>query len=89
VKLAQILGNIIKKAGGAAGAVKLFIDGLKQNRYKSVELESIIDSFSQKSTLPYDFYEGSAVVYNNEIHILGSQASGNQTKHYKWNGNSW
>ena len=24
------------------------------------------------STLPYEFYSGSAVVWNNEIHILGS-----------------
>ena len=41
------------------------------------------------STLLYDFYDGSAVVYNNEIHILGSYASGNYTKHYKWDGKSW
>ena len=33
------------------------------------------------STLPYDFYYGSAVVYNNEIHILGG--NNNYTKHYK------
>lgn len=34
--------------------------------------------------LPYDFYEGGAVVYNGEIHILG-----NDTSHYKWNGSEW
>ena len=39
------------------------------------------------STLPYSFYYGSAVVYNNEIHILGGD--GNATKHYKYNGSSW
>ena len=33
--------------------------------------------------LPYSFYNGSAVVYNNEIHILGSNNSGNYNKHYK------
>ena len=38
--------------------------------------------------LPYEFYSGSAVVYNNEIHILGS-GGGNYTKHYKWNGTTW
>ena len=32
------------------------------------------------STLPYSFYDGSAVVYNNEIHILGSNDS--YIKHY-------
>ena len=41
------------------------------------------------STLPYDFYGGSAVVYNNEIHILGSSKGNYQTKHYKFNGTSW
>ena len=47
-------------------------------------------SWTSVSTLPYNFYYGSAVVYNNEIHILGgSGSSGNQTKHYKYNGSSW
>ena len=41
------------------------------------------------STLPYEFYGGSAVVLNGEIHILGSYDSGNSTKHYKWNGSTW
>ena len=41
------------------------------------------------STLPYNFYGGCAVVYNNEIHILGGSDSSNYTKHYKWNGSSW
>ena len=34
------------------------------------------------SILPYSFYYGSAVVYNNEIHILGSDDSSYKTKHY-------
>ena len=40
-------------------------------------------SWTQLSTLPYSFYQGSAVVYNNEVHILGSGYSSNYTKHYK------
>lgn len=39
--------------------------------------------------LPYDFSYASAVVYNNEIHLLGSQVNNMYTKHYKWNGSSW
>ena len=40
--------------------------------------------------LPYSFYQGSAVIYNGEIHILGGgDNSGNYTKHYKWNGSTW
>lgn len=39
------------------------------------------------STLPYNIYAGQAVVYSNEIHILGGLTG--QTSHYKWNGTSW
>ena len=46
------------------------------------------------STLPYKFYRGSAVVLNNEIHILGGSSSSGgastyYTNHYKYNGTSW
>ena len=41
------------------------------------------------STLPYPFYYSSAVVYNGEIHILGSGDSGYDKYHYKWDGSSW
>ena len=43
--------------------------------------------------MPYGFYYGSSVVYNNEIHILGGSGSTsyvpNGENHYKWNGSSW
>ena len=41
------------------------------------------------STLPYSFQYGSAVVLNDEIHILGGSDSGTSKKHYKWDGTSW
>ena len=41
----------------------------------------------QVSTLPYTFSSGGAVIYNNEIHILGGYD--NYYKHYKWNGSTW
>ena len=37
--------------------------------------------------IPYTFYNGSAVVYNNKIHMLGSQ--GYQTRHYSFDGDSF
>ena len=46
-------------------------------------------SWSTVSTLPYKFYNGSAVVLDGEIHILGSKYSGDEQKHYKWDGISW
>lgn len=37
--------------------------------------------------LPFDFYQGAAVVYNNRIHILGGERE--PRKHYSWDGTSW
>ena len=34
-------------------------------------------------------YDGSAVVYNNEIHIMGVCSNSEWTKHYKWDGSTW
>ena len=39
--------------------------------------------------LPYDFCDGCAVVYHDEIHILGSSIDGFKMMHYKWNGSEW
>ena len=50
-------------------------------------VSEIIVASNSISTLPYNFYNGSAVVLNNEIHILGG--NGKRTAHYKWNGKSW
>ena len=63
------------------------IDGEIQNR----DIKLITDGFDWggASTLPYDFYLGSAVIYNNEIHILGSSNSSSNTKHYKYDGSTW
>ena len=51
--------------------------------------QQVIKEQIELLNLPYEFYRGSAVVYNNEIHILGSSYSGNETNHYKYNGSSW
>ena len=42
------------------------------------------NTWSSVSTLPYIFYYGGAVVYNNEIHILGCGDNNNYNKHYKY-----
>lgn len=79
--MAQILGNIIKKAKGAAGAVELYIDGDKQTQYKKCELFN--NEWVRESTIPFSFGTGKALVYNNKIHVLSG------TNHYAWDGNSW
>ena len=51
------------------------------------ELKEINESVS---TLPYNFLNGSAVVLNGEIHILGTYGiSAYYNAHYKWDGSSW
>ena len=45
------------------------------------EDSAIVNQDEVISTLPYEFYNGSAVVLNNEIHILGSKYSNNNKKH--------
>ena len=42
------------------------------------------------STLPYDFQNSWAVVFNGEIHILGGQYDNSYYNyHYKYNGTTW
>ena len=39
--------------------------------------------------VPFIFCEGSAFVFENEIHIMGGNPTDGYTKHYKFNGNDW
>ena len=42
------------------------------------------------SKLPYNFYEGAAVVLDENIHIFGSNAGeAHHAKHYMWDGTAW
>ena len=64
------------------------------NKYKKAIVDNRILSSggvwtNPVSDLPYDFKNSSAVVYNGEIHILGSSNANYQTNHYKYNGSSW
>ena len=55
----------------------------------SLVLKSRTDDIKEID-LPYNFHSGSAIVLNNEIHILGSSDSSSTYKyHYKYNGNTW
>ena len=75
--------NLSNKIGSAGAEV--YIDDVKtavnEIRLKKHDI--------MPSMLLYDFYNGSAVVFNNEIHMLGgsspSSSSTGLTKHYKFN----
>ena len=73
--------------GGSGGLVTLNGEPII-TAVNLVSKSETVSSLSM-STLPYEFYNGSAVVYNGEIHIFGSQYSDHYTKHYKWDGSSW
>ena len=45
--------------------------------------------WTQISTLPYDPVHGRGIVYNNEIHVMSSNAWNGGYEHYKWNGVEW
>lgn len=48
---------------------------------------ALVYKWISASTLPYSVYNSSAVILNNEIHLLGG--TGKTTSHYKWNGTTW
>ena len=54
-------------------------------------IPEIYKSYSWQSMpqLPYYFHEGCAVVFDGEIHLLGSEESSYRTLHYKYNGTRW
>lgn len=82
----ELLSLVKRKIAEKSGVI-VTIDGELYN--EDVQFLVFNDIMLGLSDLPYDFYNGSAVVLNNEIHILGSGDSGNYTKHYKWDGSTW
>ena len=71
------------------GSGSALAGGLQIEKYVDEQVNGCVSV----STLPYEFYQGSAVVLNNEIHILGSRDDSNtpvrDKYHYKYNGTSW
>ena len=73
------------KQAASSGAVSGSAGGLHIGKYVDEQVSGCVSV----STLPYSFSGGSAIVLNNELHILGSNNSSYYTKHYKYNGTSW
>ena len=55
----------------------------------NLEVEKVDNSSTISTTLklPYDFRNGTAVFYNNELHLIGCKDY--PTRHYKWDGSVW
>ena len=71
---------LVRKGGGG---VNVTIDGVKVK--DDLVLKSVFGDWKLEK-LPYSFTNSSAVVLNNEIHVLGNSDT---TTHYKFNGTSW
>ena len=74
------------KQAASSGAVSSSAGGLHIEKYVDEQVNGCVSV----STMPH-FIDGSAVVLNDEIHILGGTGSTSSyyTKHYKFNGSSW
>ena len=83
--------NLPKKASldDIVNRINSLKDGAVGLDCKTEVVEVSNGSKTVNMVLPYDLDYGSAVVYNNEIHILGGNDSSYRKYHYKWNGSSW
>ena len=82
----------------SGGGSEVYIDGMLQTvdikkiKIKSTDLynkNDLVDLYTQYP-LPYSPMYSCAVVFNNNIHLLGGSSSGTGTYHYKWNKtNGW
>lgn len=82
-------GNVVKFLYGSDATIAINVDKVLVSSLEGYIYYANISPWKQMSTLPYRFYDGATVVYNNEIHILGSDYSSNRKSHYKWDGNNW
>ena len=83
-------GKYIKTDSGWVETTEDIYEKIKKCRINIVKIEDVAKWVSV-STLPYSFSQGSAIVLNNEIHILGSYGSSYNKYHYKYNisTNTW
>lgn len=77
------LSDLVKKTEEIDIGSKVLLNGARIN----YDFNISDGKWTSLSTLPYSMIDGSTVVYNNEIHIIGG--NGNTTRHYKWNGSAW
>ena len=71
---------------GSGGFEKVTVNGVPVR--DRLNLKSLLLNFESKA-LPYNFQDGSAVLYNGEVHILGGYVEGTSKNHYKFNGETW
>ena len=85
---------LLEDSGVGLAAIKEAVSsGVTSGSAGGLQIENITNDTASgnvsATNLPYEFYNGSAVVLNGEIHILGSSSSSYYKYHYKFNGSSW
>lgn len=68
-------------------SVGVNMDGSRDEYFSHYKLSNGI--WERASTTPVEFYSGSAVSYNGEIHVVCNIGRGTGTRHYKWDGSDW
>ena len=72
------------RCGGGGNSAVITIDGVEVE--EDVKFKFYTSTEISIGSLPYSFYDGMAVVYKNELHILGGNSS---NPHYKYDGTTW
>lgn len=85
---AIVLNDEIHIFGGGCTSLKPTKD-LKQMKYH-YKWDDVSNTWTKVSTLPYYFFNGSAVIINGQVHLLGGgRTDTTKKKHYYFNGKSW
>ena len=63
--------------------------GIYDTSYYTYHYKYNGSSWVKLSNLPYYFYNSSAIVFKDELHILGTIYSTYRKWHFKYNGTSW
>ena len=86
--ITDVVGTLNELGASAKENTELISELANRGGLTSALRKEVCDGeWKSVSTLPYSFQGGCAVVYNDELHILGGQVDA--TAHYKWNGFSW
>ena len=65
-----------------------YIDVIESSFFSDNGYKNMVE-YVNLTDIPYNYYRSQCVIYNNELHILGSRNDSDCTKHYKYDGTSW
>lgn len=78
---------MIGKTNAGGGSQKVFIDGVRYKENLNLTSRTFAENI-QISTLPQDCYQGGAVIYHDELHLIFRKST-EYCYHYKFDGTAW